>query len=425
MKDNISSYIDDFFNLSTQDNLKIATNFINEKSELQISSPHLKYDVLKYCIDKFPDLEISAKGLSLLEKRGIKKETIYQSDERAFLNSLISTNSIESKTPVGYTSKISNCVFIHEFSNEIKPDDKMLLDNGKCQLHMILSTNCDISTSTHLLNRGRCTEMDYTRSRIGVIISEGVATTGSAMDSYSYMNSSGNRITEKAGKKMIDIFKSVMRRPKNSYNEITVKSPQIAGLYFNFDAERKNEDSTINKFFYPYVLHYMLKSLNDYKKIDEIDKEMPIFAIIDGEVREFNINFEKIEDFCVINDSGVAVSFSGINNEEVDEKIEKWKSLKQEEIFDVLGIGNIIKQDELYLNGKQNNLSIEDRKKLFDVVKNKIKKEEVRIFYEDKFEQEFNLLQSKNKFKNKLLQAINSIPKDINNNFKLCSNKKT
>lgn len=414
MKENISKYLNQFFNLSRKDNLTIVTRFINEKSELEIASPHLKYDVLKYSIEQFPELEISPEGLYLLEKRGIKKESIYQKDQKYFLNNLISTNSTESKTPVEYTANITDCVFIHEFSDNVKPDDKMLADTGKCQLQMILSTNCDISTSTHLLNRGRCVEADYTRSRIGVIISGGLATTGNINDSYSYMNNEGNRITEKAGKKMIDIFKSVMKRPKNSYNEITVKSPEIAGLYFNFEAERKNEDSTINKFFHPYILHNMLISLEYYKMIDEINKKLPVFAIVDGEIREFDINIEKIREFCVINNSGLAIAFS----EEVDEKIEKWKILKQNEIFDILGIGNTITQNELYLKGKKNNLSIEDRKTLFDEVKNKIKKEEVRSFYENKFEQEINSAQSKLKFKDKIFQIVNAIPNNINKNLK-------
>lgn len=414
----LSDYSKLFFNLSKQKESEIIIHFLKNKTEIDLLNPDLKYEFLKFGFDTLNIQELNPQITKALNERKLNTEDLFQLDQQTFFNKLIYTNDIDNITPIEYVSKKSNCIFIHEFANEISSDDKMLKNIGylnyENQLKMILSVQGDISTSTHLLSRGVSSEYDYTRSRMGVILSSGIATTGSVSDTYSYINKNNERVTNKGKTKMIDIIKSITMRSKNSYNEITVKSPEIAGLYFNFDSGRTNNADTIGNFFTPYSLYNTLSSFQKNSNItlnDESIIKLDIFALIDGKIRHLNFNAKNFTEFCEINNSGRAMAFSHTKEGDqiINDKVSQWKKLNNLEMLEVLGIGDELSIDELYKKGKiVNSLTIEIKKSLFDDIKNSIKKDSIREFYEKKLKNEVNL----NNFKNKLIKLINKTTED-------------
>mgnify|MGYP004716210371 CR=1 FL=1 len=85
----ISDYLNQFFDFSPDDNNRIISDFMKNKTILDFSSPDLKYEIIKFTHDNINNLKTPDNTIEILNQRGITQDDLRQLDQQTFLNKLI------------------------------------------------------------------------------------------------------------------------------------------------------------------------------------------------------------------------------------------------------------------------------------------------------------------------------------------------
>lgn len=298
---------------------------------------------------------------NLLRKYDLTLDTLKDIPDHDLRNKQenLSVNNITTKT---------DSFVIHTIATGFSISDNSPLKDGvsrKERVEILRSFNPELCCST--IQRGvPQTSNDFGLSDVGVIIGSGLITHASSSDNGSRVDRDGNRNVIKIGD-LQDEVESVIKNRKNddSYNEILVNNPKIAGLYISFDKEQTFNEDKVN--------YTNLSSNSPEKFIDKIrtvqelandnKNPLPVFAIINGQVRDVNFNIENLEKYTLKNDP------EGLLRSE-------WKNMSDDDFFGkAMTLGHEYGPNDLSNYSRRNELSNERKIELVEKNENLLKDE--------------------------------------------------
>lgn len=360
----------------------LINSALNNGDFLKNNSERFIYTILKEVKDTIPNAELSNEGLSFLNHYNIKEV-----DFDALSNDEITKQVFDQEynLSIEHLTQKTDTFLIHGFSNFRPVDNSPTIEklSLKNRVDIIRSYNPDLSCST--FNNGiRHDSSDFGNAMVGVIISSGIINSASTTDDGSYVDAKGKRksfgMAEQDQIEIETIMKS--RHDIGVYNEIVISDPEIAGVYLKLDAPRQERDGIEVDFkshFKPDKLSKIHNTLNSCIH-QNYDKPLPMLAIINGEVREMNININEINTYLP-SYNGQKVDdvhdYDSVVLREYESKMELWNKMSDSDFFDkIITLGKPLTQKELSIMGRENKLNEEEQLKIVQknqkIVKNNL-----------------------------------------------------
>lgn len=323
---------------------------LKSPSFLTENSDYIDLYMMKHISKEFDGkAQLSNEANGLLKKYDLTLEGLQNKPDHELrdMQKNLSVNNITTKT---------DSFVIHTIATGFSISDNSPLKDGVSKndrVEILRGFNPEICCST--IQRGvPQTANDFGYSDVGAIIGSGMITHASTGDAGSRVDRDGNRKT--IGKD--DLQSSVEsvikeRQPDDNYNEILVKNPSIAGLYISFDKDQTFNESKVNytDVNSPEKLIEKIKMVQDMAN----DKEnpLPVFAIINGQVRDVHFNIDELSKYTDKNNS---------------ELRSEWKKMSDEELFSdkFMKLGHEYGPNDLSNYSKRNELSNERKIELVE-----------------------------------------------------------
>lgn len=420
----IASYIDECFDgVSSDINKSIRSTFLKDEKISELQRPFLKVEVIKHIVDNHPSLnlnasglkEISNIGLSLADFKGYKKDNIHFGAFR---------QASKESVPVEYLSSKMNAIFLHGFvDNQVlrpvshSPLHKKVLVSLKSQCDLIRATQGEISTSTASINGKRNISLDFQNAFMGLIISAGVVTSASKQDSYTVLDDDGVRRGTVDSSLPDEIITAIKSRNSNilesDYNEIIVRQPEIAGVYYKMDAFRMRREGEENSFT---AFHHPASLFNNYRDMQKAaisveDKPLTLICMYNGKLNEMSVDLDKLKEYCMIDkDTGRALMMPKTETpEEVDSmrsKAQAWQNLGEQNIMtSIVKLGKELAPEDLFKMGQESLLKPNQKMELLQENKDRFKSKTIIELYEKKINEEIY----ESSFKNRISQFSNKL----------------
>lgn len=420
----IASYIDECFDSVSSDfNKSIRENFLKHEKISELQRPFLKVEVIKHIIDNHPSLNINSSGLKEISNIGLSLTDfkLYQKDNIHFG----AFRQLPKETvPVEYLSSKMNTVFLHGFvDNQVlrpvshSPLHEKVLVSLKSQCDLIRATQGEISTSTVSMNGKRNISLDFQNAFMGIIISAGVVTSACKQDSYTVLDDDGVRRGAVDSSSPDEIITAIKSRKSNvlesDYNEIIVRQPEIAGIYYKMDAFRmryKGEENSFTSFHHPASL------FNNYSDMQKAaasieNKPLSLICMYNGKLNEMFIDLDNLKEYCVIDEStGRALimpkSETAEEIESMKSKAQAWESLGEQNIMkSIVKLGKELTPNDLFEMGQESVLKPDQKMVLLQENKDRFKSKTIIELYENKINEEIY----ESSFKNRLSQISNKL----------------
>lgn len=325
-------------------------------------SDYVSLSLIKKAYEQFDDTILSEKGQALLNKYDLQPSQLTAFDSIELMDNI---KNSQQNLSVHYLTKKTNTFMIHALP-AFKPEANSPLSGAnsrKDKIEILRSVNPEISCSTFKSGTSHLGQ-DFGETSIGVIISSGVVKMASSRDMGSIVDINGER--HAVGKHDISqsniesIFNN--RLSGNRYNEIVVKNPVLAGVYINLD-NQTNEDKDYT-FAERETPEHLIKVMENLKNMARDDfKNLPIFTIYKGEIRESSLNIKALSNFLpddLKNDVTKCID-DNYCEQFTDEDIMKrneWKTLTNDEFVAIAyERGDILKHEDLHYKGQSNELT--------------------------------------------------------------------
>lgn len=420
----IASHISECFDgVSSDLNKSIREAFLKDEKISELQRPFLKVEVIKHIIDNHPSLNINASGLKEIENIGLNLQDFkgYKKDNIHF--GAFRQASKES-VPVEYLASKMNTVFLHGFvDNQVlrpvshSPLDEKFLVSLKSQCDLIRATQGEISASTVSINGKRNMSFDFQNAFMGVVISAGVITSAFKKDTYTVLDDDGVRRGTVASSSPDEIITAIKSRNSNvlesEYNEIIVRQPEIAGIYYKMDVFRMRRNGEENSFT---SFHHPASLFNNYRDMQKAsvsveDKPLTLICMYNGKLNEMSVDLDKLKEYCVIDEStGRALMMPKTETpEEIDSmrsKAQAWQSLGEQNIMtSIVKLGKELTPEDLFKMGQESLLKPDRKMELLQENKDRFKSKAIIELYEKKINEELY----ENSFKDRLSQFSNKL----------------
>lgn len=352
---------------------------LKNPSFLTEGSDYIDLHIIKNISNEFGDkVKLSTESDNLLKKYDLTLDSLKKVPDHELRNQQenLSVNNISTKT---------DSFVIHTIATGFSISDNSPLKDGvsrKDRVEILRSFNPEICCST--IQRGvKQTSNDFGLSDVGVIIGSGLITHASSSDDGTQVDRDGNRNIRKIGNLQNEVETVIRNRKEDdSYNEILVKNPKIAGLYISFDKEQKFNEDNVNytnlSFNSPDKIIDKIKTVQDMANDQE--NPLPVFAIINGQVRDVNFNMEYLEKYSKKNDP------DGLLRSE-------WKNISDEDFLGkAMTLGHEYGPNDLSNYARRNELSNERKIELVEknegLLKNEISMNKLNELYSVKKDKE-------------------------------------
>ena len=420
----IAFYIDECFDSVSSDlNKSIRETFLKDEKIAELQRPFLKVEVIKHIVDNNPSLNINSSGLKEISNIGLSLADFksYQKDNIHF--GAFRQQPTET-VPVEYLSSKMNNVFLHGFvDNQVlrpvshSPLHEKVLVSLKSQCDLIRATQGEISTSTVSMNGKRNISLDFNNAFMGVIISAGVVTSACKQDSYTVLDDDGVRRGAVASSSPDEIITAIKSRQSNvlesNYNEVIVRQPEIAGIYYKMDVFRMRHKGEENSFTSVHNPASLFNNYNDMQKAASSieDKTLSLICMYNGKLNEMSIDLDKLKEYCVIDkDTGRALMMP--KNETAEEieslrsKAQAWERLGEQNIMkSIVKLGKELTPNDLFEMGQESVLKPDQKMVLLQENKDRFKSKTIIELYEKKINEEIY----EGSFKNRISQFSNSL----------------
>ena len=326
-------------------------------------SDYVSLSLIKKAYQKFDDnVTLSYKGQELLNKYNLDPSQLTAFDANELMENI---KNNQQNLSVSYLTRKTNTFMLHSLPS-FKPTGNSPLKGDytlKDKVEILRSTNPELSCSTFKSGNPHLGG-DFGNTPIGVIISSGVVKMADSSDIGTVTNTLGERMAYGTQDVSQEHIEEVFNKRVNgeSYNEVVVKNPSIAGLYINLDdLDRGNNDPLLAKEYDPEHLFQIAEHLKNMASDDS--KSLPIFTIYKGEIRESTLNTTELKQFLP---EALKEDVTKYDNDSYIEKLsqddikkrKEWRSLTNDEFIAVAyHRGDILTHEDLHHKGQENELS--------------------------------------------------------------------